>query len=67
MQAELGYTIYREDRPNMSYSGVMIAVSNYLISTEATKLNWTQNVRFCGLELTDSDYLAQLDTSLSRL
>ena len=30
MKAELGYTIYRKDRPNMSDGGVLIAVSNDL-------------------------------------
>ena len=39
MKADLGYTIYRKDRHNMSYGGVMIAVSNDLISTEATELD----------------------------
>ena len=83
MKAELGYTIYHKDRPNMSYSGVMIAVSNDLISTEATEVDTECEVLWIRINLvrakslyigafyrpqdTDSDYLAQLDTSLSRL
>ena len=37
--AETLYTIYHKDRPNVFYWGVMIAVSNDLISTEATELD----------------------------
>ena len=66
----------------VSYSGVMIAVSNDLVSTEATELDTECEVMWVRINLvraislyigafysppdTDSDYLAQLDTSLSR-
>ena len=79
----MGYTVYRKDRPNKSYGGVMIAVSNDLISTEAPELDTECEVLWVRINLvrakslyigafyrppdTDSDYLAHLDTSLSRL
>ena len=51
IRAELGYTIYRKDRPNMSYEGVMIAVSNDLISTEATELDTECEVLWIRINL----------------
>ena len=36
---EWDYTVYRKDRPDQSYGGVFIAVTNDLISSVATDLD----------------------------
>ena len=78
-----GYTVYRKDRPNQSYGGVLIAVSNNLISSEATELDTTCEILWVHINLigckslhfgafyrpprNDLDPLFQLDASLSRI
>ena len=78
-----GYTVYRKDRPNQSYGGVLIAVSNDLISSEATELDTTCEILWVHINLigckslhfgafyrpprNDLDPLFQLDASLSRI
>ena len=78
-----GYTVYRKDRPNQSYGGVLIAVSNNLISSEATELDTTCEILWVYINLigckslhfgafyrppqNDLDPLFQLDAFLSRI
>lgn len=75
-----GYDVYRKDRPNQSYGGVLIAVRNVFLSSESTELDVDCEILWVRLDMvgakslyigafyrppsSDSAYLSHLDSSL---
>ena len=51
IKSALGFNVYRKDRPNKSYGGVLIAVTNDLISSVVTDLDTDCEILWVQIDL----------------
>ena len=51
IKSALGFNVYRKDRPNKSYGGVLIAVTNNLISSVVTDLDTDCEILWVQIDL----------------
>ena len=51
IKSALGFNVYRKDRPNKSYAGVLIAVTNDLISSVVTDLDTDCEILWVQIDL----------------